>query len=205
MRFTGAVDEAPILTIASAATTDLGAARANMLRLTGSAAIASFGSAPSGTMRWIWFDGMMSITYNATAMILPTLSSIWTAPGDTATFVSLGGGNWRCLSYNRVVGWPIAENGFGYNQSWQDMTASRALSTTYTNGTSRPIAVSVWATATGVNGNLSAAVGGVTIALGNQAHVAGAVACVSFAVPPGSTYSVSQGGTAPINKWMELR
>jgi len=104
MRFTGAVDEAPILTIASAATTDIGAARANMLRLTGSAAIASFGSAPSGTMRWLWFDGVMSITYNATSLILPGATSIVTAAGDVAAFVSLGGGNWRCSAYMRASG-----------------------------------------------------------------------------------------------------
>lgn len=118
MRFTCAVDEAPILTIASAATTDLGAARANMLRLTGSAAIASFGNAPSGTMRRLWFDGFMSITYNATSMILPGFGSIWTAPGDTATFVSLGGGNWKCLSYTRVGSLPVLPSSPALSTAW---------------------------------------------------------------------------------------
>lgn len=127
MRFTGAVDEAPILTIASAATTDIGAARANMLRLTGSAAIASFGSAPSGTMRWLWFDGFMSITYNATSMILPGFGSIWTAPGDTATFVSLGGGNWRCLSYNRGGALPVLPGNPALSTAWVNFNGNGAV------------------------------------------------------------------------------
>ncbi|WP_236207467.1 hypothetical protein [Pseudomonas tohonis] len=205
MRGVGAIDSGPILTVASAATTDIGAARANTLSISGTTAITALGTAPSGTTRELVFQGALTLTYNATSMILPTGASIVTAANDVAKFVSLGGGNWRCTSYMRADGTPMAAAGLGYAQTWQDMTSSRALSTTYTNLSGKPIAVSIWATSTGVNGNLSAAVGGSTIALGNQAHVAGAVACISFVVPVGATYSVSQGGSAPINKWWELR
>ena len=41
-------------------------------------------------------------------MILPTAGNIVTAAGDAATFASEGGGNWKCLSYQRANGSPVA-------------------------------------------------------------------------------------------------
>lgn len=203
MRFTGAVDEAPVLTIASAATTDIGAARANTLILTGSASITSFGVSPAGTTRLLIFDGIIGLVHSS-ALIAPTGATYFAAPGDTATFVSLGGGNWRCVSYMRAVGWPIAA-GYGNGQSWVDVTASRALSTTYTNSSSRVITVSVWSTGTGAYASLVGYIGGVLIASGSQAPAAGGVTALQFNVPGGSTYSVVQGGSAPIAKWWEFK
>lgn len=104
MRAVGAIDPGPILTVASAATTDIGAARANTLSISGTTGITSFGTAPAGTERWLTFQGVLTITYNATSMILPGLANITTVGGDTALFVSLGGGNWRCMAYHRVIG-----------------------------------------------------------------------------------------------------
>ena len=104
MRAVGALDPGPILTVSSAATTDIGAARSNTLSISGTTGITSFGTAPAGTPRWLTFQGVLTITYNSTSMILPGLASLTTVGGDTALFVSLGSGNWKCLAYHRVVG-----------------------------------------------------------------------------------------------------
>ncbi|MDN4149811.1 hypothetical protein QYE80_32880, partial [Pseudomonas tohonis] len=144
MRGVGAIDSGPILTVASAAATDIGAARANTLSISGTTAITALGTAPSGTTRTLIFQGALTLTYNATSMILPTGASIVTAANDVAKFVSLGNGNWRCTSYMRADGTPIAAAGLGYAQTWQSVTGSRALGVTYTNSTGRPIFVSIY-------------------------------------------------------------
>ena len=87
----------------------------------------------------------------------------------------------------------------GVSQTWQNVTASRAASTTYTNNTGRPIQVSITLNGTGP-GNRILTVGGVTFSrdLSNTTN-----ASVSFdvIVPVGATYSFS--GT--FSSWNELR
>lgn len=91
----------------------------------------------------------------------------------------------------------------GVNQTWQDVTASRAVSTTYTNTTGRPIEVIIGATSSS-DSRVSAQVGSLP-EFGSQSYSAPGVdaASVSFVVPPGVTYRlVSITGTLI---WLELR
>lgn len=85
----------------------------------------------------------------------------------------------------------------GYGQSYSDVTASRALATTYTNTTGKPIAVIV---VTGSN-TTSVTIGGIalpaTVAIANLKYV------WSFIVPPSGTYRVDSNNA--IEKWVELR
>lgn len=90
--------------IASGSTTDLGAATGVYLNVTGTTTINSFGTAAAGAERVLTFTGILQLTYNATSMILPGAANVTTAVGDTATFRSLGGGNWRCVDYLRASG-----------------------------------------------------------------------------------------------------
>ncbi|MER8403554.1 hypothetical protein NKH16_02180 [Mesorhizobium sp. M1307] len=90
--------------IASAATTDLGDATGINVRITGTDAISSFGSAPAGAIRRLTFAAALTLTHNATSLILPGGSNIVTAAGDTASVQSLGSGNWRLLRFTRVDG-----------------------------------------------------------------------------------------------------
>lgn len=90
--------------MASGSTTDLAAATGVYLSILGTTTINSFGTVPSGALRQLTFTGILTITYNATSMILPGAANITTAVGDTATFRSLGGGNWRCVEYLRASG-----------------------------------------------------------------------------------------------------
>lgn len=96
---TGSLNQAPIVSLASAATVNIGAAAANDLTITGTTAITAFDTVASGVQKRLTFAGALTLTYNATSLILPGAANITTAAGDVATFVSLGGGNWRCVGY----------------------------------------------------------------------------------------------------------
>lgn len=91
------------VSIASAATCDLGAAGALFVTITGTTAITSLG-AGGDLLRFVRFAGALTLTHNAVSLILPGAASIVTAAGDCAIFASDSGGNWRCRSYNRASG-----------------------------------------------------------------------------------------------------
>lgn len=93
--------------IASATSTPIGAATGNFIHVTGTTTITSFDTVQAGTIRAVEFTGILTLTYSATALILPTSANITTAAGDTAIFVSEGSGNWRCLAYQTLSGAPL--------------------------------------------------------------------------------------------------
>lgn len=100
---TGDLALAPEVTVASAATTDIGAANSNFVAVSGSATITSLGTM-TNRMKFVRFTGAPLLTYNSTSLVLPGGANIQTAVGDEAIFASDGSGNWRCLSYQPVAG-----------------------------------------------------------------------------------------------------
>lgn len=90
--------------VASATTTDIGAAASNYVRVTGTTTITGLGTIASGVEREVLFAGILTLTHNATSLILPSGANITTAAGDTARFISEGSGNWRCVDYERASG-----------------------------------------------------------------------------------------------------
>jgi len=90
--------------IASAATTDLGAVEGLMHDITGTTGISSFGTVRAGILKVIKFEGALTLTHNATSLILPGGANITTANGDVALVISEGAGNWRVLDYTRANG-----------------------------------------------------------------------------------------------------
>jgi len=95
-------------TIASAATVNIGAANAEYLAVSGTTTITAFDSVAAGVYRVLKFDGALTLTHNATSLILPGGASITTAAGDVAGFRSLGSGNWRCEWFSKADGSPIS-------------------------------------------------------------------------------------------------
>jgi hypothetical protein len=90
-------------------------------------------------------------------------------------------------------------NPLGVGQTWQNVAASRAYGTTYTNTTGRPIFIFVMGT--GYSSSSYATVAGVTAGGANTTSTSCNVWAV---VPSGSTYSVSNSG-ASLLLWSELR
>lgn len=108
---TGALNDAPIQTIASAATTDISAATSNVVAITGTAAITGFGTIAAGARRTARFVGALVLTHNPASLILPAGANITTTANDTAEFLSLGSGNWFCIRYTRASGLPVTPSG----------------------------------------------------------------------------------------------
>ena len=89
--------------VASGATTDLGTSRAQCQAVTGTTTITSFGSsAPTGAVKFLSFSSALSITYNATSMILPGGASLHMLAGDRLVARHEGSGNWRVLVVERT-------------------------------------------------------------------------------------------------------
>src|SRR6188508_969578 len=109
----GALNEAKSTDIASGATTDLATSTGNYVIITGTTTITSLGTLPAGSRRILEFSGILTLTHNATSLVLPTSANIITTVGDKATFVSMGGGNWKCVSYMRADGTALAGGGGG--------------------------------------------------------------------------------------------
>lgn len=104
----GPLNDAAQVTLASAATVNIGAAGSASINISGTTTITAFDSIASGSLRRLLFAGALTLTYNATSLILPTSASIVTVAGDVAVFESLGGGNWRCIAYQRRDGTALA-------------------------------------------------------------------------------------------------
>lgn len=94
--------------IASASTTDLGAVEGLSHTITGTTAITSFGTVSAGIWKVVHFAGTLTLTHNATSLILPGAANITTAAGDVGIFQSEGSGNWRCWTYSRATGTAIS-------------------------------------------------------------------------------------------------
>lgn len=108
----------PNVTLAGAATTDLGTATNHNVTVSGAATITSFGAAANLTypVYRVLFSGASVITYNQTncsttggCINTPTAQSITARAGDTAVLDYLGagsggGGNWKVSFYQHADG-----------------------------------------------------------------------------------------------------
>lgn len=91
--------------VASASTTDLWSIPQAYVTITGSSTITSLGAtAPLGQVKFVKFAAALTLTYNATSLILPGTATISTAAGDTMIAVGLGGGNVMVLGYTPATG-----------------------------------------------------------------------------------------------------
>ena len=109
------------------------------------------------------------------------------------------------LATDEVV---MAQNAIGVNQTWQEMTASRAVNTDYINDTGRPIQVIVslseGSNSTYIQANLM--VDGLGVSNIKRAKSSYSLIEVQAIVPSGSTYRVSNvTNRGVLSAWFELR
>lgn len=107
-------------------------------------------------------------------------------------------------------GYPTNNNALGVGQTWQNMTASRALATTYTNSTGRPIFISL-----AVNTLDQANIGAFIVYVNDikvttvlaQTQNTGYIIEATTIVPAGATYRADRnnGAALRIENWSELR
>jgi hypothetical protein len=133
-----AINSAVRVDVASATTCDIGGAASNYVRITGTTTITGLGTIASGVYRDVVFAAALTLTHNATSLILQTGANITTVAGDTAGFISEGSGNWRCLWYQRASGQPLSVAPSGYvatNSSVTSVAAAYSSPMTITEGT----------------------------------------------------------------------
>ena len=90
--------------VASAGTISLG--EGGYFNITGTTTITDidFATDKAGRKAWVKFAGALTLTHNATTLILPGGANITTAAGDTAEFVSEGSDVVRCVAYTKADG-----------------------------------------------------------------------------------------------------
>jgi hypothetical protein len=118
---TGLLGEAKSSNIASDSTTDLSTATGNLVHITGSTTINSFGTLPAGVKINLVFDAAPIIT-NSANIICPGNVSINAAANDTAIIVSEGGGVWRFLTF-----WKYDESYTNYTPSFTGFSVAPTI------------------------------------------------------------------------------
>ena len=161
--------------------------------------------ATARTIGGVSFDGSANINLpgvNASGNQDTTGNAATATKLATARTIALTGASIGLASFDGSGNISIATTGLGVGQTWQDLTASRSLATTYTNSTGKPIMVSVtWEQSNQKEMTLS--IGGIAVDRGRQNQVGGGAA-VQAIVPTGATYSVTTTGNSIVN-WLELR
>lgn len=141
------LDEAvhTITDVASASTCDIGAAATDRVRITGTTTITSFGT-DADAIRFVHFAGALTLTHNATSLILPTGANITTAAGDAMIASSDSSGNWRVLSYQKADGTALVAAGLSDGGVTLAKLAPQATATILANvtgGSASPTAASL--------------------------------------------------------------
>jgi hypothetical protein len=117
-------------------------------------------------------------------------------PGTSGNVLTSNGNVW------------VSAGVIGVNQTWQDLTSSRAFATTYTNNTGKPILVNVTGalSSTGTaSANIYLEVDSVIVAQAGGRDSFTQYHFVSAIVPNGSSYRVVNGGGDVLHIWAELR
>lgn len=104
------------------------------------------------------------------------------------------------------VTFPAGSQMLGVGQTWQDVTTSRSVGTTYTNTTAKPIQVSVYGIMGGANADALLEIGGRAVCrFASGAWPVNSHITLIGVVPPGAAYKVItiSGGFTPL-AWLEL-
>lgn len=112
--------------VASAATISLG--EGNLFHITGTTTITDidFATAKNGRGAWLIFDGALTLTHNATTLILPGAANITTAANDRAYVQTDSGDNVYCMAYIKADGTAVAE---ATASQYRSNTAAKVLTT----------------------------------------------------------------------------
>ena len=154
-----------------------------------------------------YFDQMEIVFRAATA----STGSFTVQVGSLAAVTGAGGvvvgvNRFRYDSVTNTMS-AVRGGGLGVGQTYQDLTASRALNTTYTNTTGQPIQVYVFCTfgAGAFDRRVEASIdGGASITLAVNSNTSGSTNVAGhITVPNGQTYRLTSLNT--LSNWTELR
>jgi hypothetical protein len=135
--------------------------------------------------------GASTLSANAVLLGNGTSALQTVAPSTSGNVLTSNGTTWTSVT---------PAGGIGIGQTWQSV--SRALNTTYTNSTGKPIQVSATINQPSGSG-FGFIIDGVTVA--GDSSIAGSSAIYGLIVPNNSTYRIFATGGANIDVWAELR
>jgi hypothetical protein len=141
--------------------------------------------------------GASSITANSVVLGNGTspLNGNLVAPSTSGNILTSNGSTWASAAPNYI----------GVNQTWNNVTSSRAFNTTYTNSTGRPIEVGIYMNNTTNAGSRCYFTVNSIIVTGTGGSYGGQGLGLTVIVPDGATYSlVLDGGSIGISNWAEL-
>lgn len=148
MELENQLDEAKAAPMASASVVEIGYADGNLIEITGTETITSFGAAvQAGVRRTVIFTDALLLTHSD-AIQLPGAVNVTTAPGDIATFVAREANEWKCVSYQRY-----ANNPDTVAQLTEDAPVSGAQATVTVDMTNAAADLTYTAYAYGESGN----------------------------------------------------
>lgn len=180
----------------------------------------------SDPTNWEQLNGFIGVTDGDKGDIVVSSSgTVFTIDNDAVTFAKM-----QNIATSKLLGRATAGSGdveelgigsglslsgsnltalcVGVGQTWQNLTGSRVLGTTYYNTTGKPIAVIVSGNQGTLGNNYSATVNGVVIFVSAYPPgVGNPVSPASFIVPHNQSYSVQNntGTSFSITNWSELR
>lgn len=121
--------------VASAATTDIWGVAGDYIHITGTTGITSLGTAPyAGAERTIIFDGALTLTHNATSLVLPGGANITTAANDRMIVRADTTANMMVVNYVKasgaaIVSSSVAQIGGTSRKATMSVTAASATAT----------------------------------------------------------------------------
>ena len=187
--------------VASSATVNLASSAPDTrhINITGTTTINGF-TVTAGQCYFVRFNAPLTLV-NSTSLVTQRGANILTAAGDTCII--------RAVAANTVeviCGEFLVDRAIGSGQTLQDVVASRALTTNYTNTTGRTIFVSIGMVGTGTPA-FDLMVDGLVASYSQTPGGPVNLNTLQAPVPNGSVYSVQlRGGTfSSIRSWLEIR
>ena len=148
-------------------------------------------------------NGTLPVASGGTGAVTLTANAVLIGSGTSAVTSVSPGTSGNVLTSNGTSWTSAAQSGLGYGQSWQNVSGSRVSGTTYTNSTTKPIAIKVLINVgAGEGANLT--VSGIMLdQVGNNMPVTTPLS-LSCIIPIGVSYVVTMSAT-PSYVWTELR
>jgi len=213
-------DASGILALQTAGTTAVSISAAQVVTLTNALPVASGGTgsttnagtsfalkgANSDITSLTGLTTALSVGQGGTSLTTLTANNVILGNGTSAPAFVAPSTSGNVLTSNGTTWTSAAGGGFGVGQTLTNFSSSgRAMGTTYTNSTGKPIAVMF---NPGASGNLfcSALIDGNVVEF-QQFTPSGGGGCAAFfiMVPNGSTYQMRNDGNAGLSNWYEWR
>jgi hypothetical protein len=165
--FTAAQEWATGTAISSAATINLDTATGNRVHITGTTAITAV-TLTRGP-RTVIFDGILTLTHNATTNNLPGAANITTAAGDRAIYES-DGTTVYCVTYIKASGAGVIASLPAATQAEMEAATSNTVAATPSNTQFHPGTAKVWLNC-GTTGNILASYNVTSVSDTGTGHV----------------------------------